>query len=183
MSGTCHGGRPAHCRTCVSIDSGATVGLFGCGATITPVPDRISWPCARMRGCALFGRVVRGRMRLNWLGRIVADEWSEINAIRGTAGHPVWQREFSERVVRNDREWDRDPAVHHRQPATLGGTVGVCGRVPPIDRAPTTRPHSRSRTSCGRSGADRTRRPRGGPTSGRCSRDAPGRECHRPRSD
>lgn len=30
-----------------------------------------------------------------------------INALRSTPGRPVWQRNYWERVVRNEREWDR----------------------------------------------------------------------------
>ncbi|MDH7489256.1 MAG: hypothetical protein QHH80_07075 [Anaerolineae bacterium] len=29
-----------------------------------------------------------------------------INELRGTLGAPVWQRNYYERIIRNDREWN-----------------------------------------------------------------------------
>jgi len=34
----------------------------------------------------------------------------QINIIRDTPGHPVWQRNYYERIIRDEREMDR---LHH----------------------------------------------------------------------
>ena len=74
----------------------------------------------------LFGRVVDGDMVLNTFGKIVWAEWfrivwivetdngtgrsplqprghARINALRGTPGAPVWQRNYYEHIIRTER--------------------------------------------------------------------------------
>ena len=56
----------------------------------------------------LFGKVVNGVMHLNALGEIVRTEWFRsaatraINAHRNTPGARVWQRNYHDRIIRND---------------------------------------------------------------------------------
>jgi REP element-mobilizing transposase RayT len=62
-----------------------------------------------------------------------------INQIRGTLGVPVWQRNYYERVIRNDEELNRirqyivDNPTHWEEDSENPNNVGAIREPPPPD--------------------------------------------------